>query len=426
MNYLEYQLKVSGLLLIFYAIFWFFLRGSIHFKNKRIYILGSFILAFVVPFVKVNFTPVIPSGYYQNLPEVIIEAYSSHKPAIHYFDILPAVLLIIISFLFLYHLVKQIITIYVLIDISETYDYNGLKIVETEGQEAFTFFHYIFIGKQISPEDRSIILEHESIHASKLHSIDLLLVNLVMLMQWFNPAVWLFKRAMKQNHEYEADRILLNQGTEVLSYQQLLLNQAFQTQGVRFSSFNYNSFIKNRIKMMTKTKSSAGRTRFLLAIVMSLFAASIFSFKSETITHVENEIIKKPSQVINSILPKDTIKTVKEKSTGKENMPYLAVDDPATFNGKDLVEFNKYVMSSVKYPEEAMKNKWEGKVYVQFVVETDGSIKDADVLRSTGHKILDDEAVRVIKNGPKWKPAMYKGNYVRQIFTFPVVFKITE
>jgi TonB family protein len=250
-----------------------------------------------------------------------------------------------------------------------------------------------------------------------MHSFDLALVNLCLLIQWFNPVLWFFRTALKANHEYEADKVMLSNGVPVSDYQELLLNQMFQTRGVQFSSFNYNSFIKNRIQMMTKC-SAAGKTRFLLATIFSFIVVTAFAFKAEEVTKRVPVLIPKVDAKSKPVVVlKDTIK--KEK-------PFLVVDEPAKFQGKGLEAFNDYIIANVKYPAEAIKAKMKGKVYAQFEVNKKGEVVNVRILRSCGYPILDEEAVRVLKSSPLWSPAKDKGRFVGQLFTMPVVFTLTK
>jgi periplasmic protein TonB len=212
---------------------------------------------------------------------------------------------------------------------------------------------------------------------------------------------------MRENHEFEVDSIVLHQGIEIHRYHNLLINTLFRTTRINFSSFKHSSLIKNRIKMMTKIPT-AGKTRFLFATVLSLILVGSFAFTSEQLNFgVSNNFYG--SSI--SKQPKDT--TV-----------YMEVDEPATFMGKDLSEFNIYVAQHVKYPVEAGKSKFQGKVFVQFIVESNGKVEVIKVLRSSGYKILDEEALRVIKVAPSWVPGKKDNKVVRQSFTLPVVFAL--
>ena len=101
---------------------------------------------------------------------------------------------------------------------------------------------------------------------------------------------------------------------------------------------------------------------------------------------------------------------------------FSIVEEPAQFPGGDDA-LSKFIHENIKYPREAIKNKISGTVYVQFVVEKDGSISDVKVVRGIGGG-CDEEAVRVVKSMPKWEPGKQRGVPVRVYFTLPIEFKL--
>lgn len=107
-----------------------------------------------------------------------------------------------------------------------------------------------------------------------------------------------------------------------------------------------------------------------------------------------------------------------------EAIPFQLVEQKPSFNGRDANEFSKWVNSHLKYPEDAKKNGITGRVTLQYSIEADGRIADVKVIRSSGNKALDAEALRVVSMSPKWKPGMQKGNPVRVTYTFPVIFQL--
>ena len=95
-----------------------------------------------------------------------------------------------------------------------------------------------------------------------------------------------------------------------------------------------------------------------------------------------------------------------------------------TFNGKEAsLGFREYVGANLKYPEEAAKKGIQGTVYVQFIVEASGEVSNVKVLRGTNPS-LDQEAIRIVKNSPRWTPGKQRGKNVRVSFTFPIKFKL--
>ncbi|MBQ7773040.1 MAG: energy transducer TonB [Bacteroidales bacterium] len=103
---------------------------------------------------------------------------------------------------------------------------------------------------------------------------------------------------------------------------------------------------------------------------------------------------------------------------------YAMVDEKPMFQGGDAGKFSLWVFSQIKYPEEAFKNKVMGKTILQFTIAKDGKVKNTRILRGSGSKLLDDEALRVVSSSPEWTPGKDEGKPVDVIFTFPVVFKL--
>ena len=107
-----------------------------------------------------------------------------------------------------------------------------------------------------------------------------------------------------------------------------------------------------------------------------------------------------------------------------EPISFAEVEQKPSFQSGDANAFTKWVFGQLKYPEEAIKQQVEGRVTLQFTIAKDGKVKDVKVARSSGSKILDDEAVRIVSMSPQWEPGKHKGEPVDVRFTFPLVFKL--
>ena len=107
-----------------------------------------------------------------------------------------------------------------------------------------------------------------------------------------------------------------------------------------------------------------------------------------------------------------------------ENVAFSAVDEKPMFQGAEAGTFALWVSGQIKYPDEAYKNNVQGRVAMNFVIATDGKVKDVRVLRSSGNELLDNEAIRVISMSPDWTPGKVDGKAVNVSYVFPVVFKL--
>ena len=167
-----------------------------------------------------------------------------------------------------------------------TIENDVIMVKMDEEVPPFSFFRFVFFNREaVSLSGFGQIIAHEKVHINQHHSLDLLLAHTITIFQWFNPFVWLINNAMKTNHEYIADRNVVEQGYELFDYQSLLLKQIISIRSVELVN-NFNLInIKKRIAMMTKIKSGiAAQLKALVVIPTAIF---IFFFFAE-ITFVNN------------------------------------------------------------------------------------------------------------------------------------------
>ena len=258
----------------------------------------------------------------------------------------------------------------------------------------FSYFKHIVISEQDYRDNPREILIHEKAHIRLRHSYDVVFMGLVTLFQWWNPAAWLLCRELRQVHEYEADEAVLNEHVDVKQYQLLLIRKSVGDQLFSMAnSFNYQS-LKKRIRMMTINKSSRWNQLRALAAV-PVIALALLAFAN-------------PKTEAASVVP--------------DNKVYETVEQMPEFPGGEEAMIN-FLSQNVHYPETAIKNKIEGRVLVQFVVEKTGEIGDIKIARSVDPE-LDAEAIRVVKSLPKFIPGRVKGKPVAVWYTLPLTFKL--
>ena len=119
----------------------------------------------------------------------------------------------------------------------------------------------------------------------------------------------------------------------------------------------------------------------------------------------------------------DYVEEVEEEVIEEEAIPFQLVEEKPSFNGGDANEFSKWVNGRLQYPEIAKENGVQGRVTLQFTVETDGRVTNVKVLRGVDPS-LDAEAVKVVSSSPKWKPGKQRDRAVRVTYTFPVIFQL--
>jgi len=157
---------------------------------------------------------------------------------------------------------------------------DGVKLVKMDEEvPPFSFFRFVFLHSETTSHSGfSQILAHEKVHIVQRHSLDLILAHLLTIIQWFNPFAWLINNAMKTNHEYIADRSVVDQGYELFDYQSLLLKQMISIRSVELVN-NFNLInIKKRIAMMTRIKSGlAAQMKALVVIPAAMFVFFFFA-----------------------------------------------------------------------------------------------------------------------------------------------------
>lgn len=179
----------------------------------------------------------------------------------------------------------------------------GAKVIRFEKKiSPFSFLNYIFISNEEYPEaELSKIISHEKVHIRQRHSVDILLLELLLIFQWFNPFVWLYKRAIKNTHEYLADQETLDSGINMADYQYSLLNQALNEKSFEITN-SYNLFIKKRITMMKKRRSTR-LSMLKLVIALPIFAFLFSAFALDT-NKLKTVVTGKEPEMITDTLPK--------------------------------------------------------------------------------------------------------------------------
>jgi TonB family protein len=407
---------------ILYVVYWIFLRNDTFHMVNRFYLLLAALLSVLVPLFKIdlnNLGPVRSVMIYLDpiiiTPEKIGNTTSSSLDWVSIAGIvyLTGVIIFLARFIF------QLVQLWTLARRFGIRRSNGITVVFTDRTfSPFSFFNLIFLNTPEREEDLQPILEHEQVHVHQRHSVDLLVVELVTLLQWFNPFIWLTGRSLKTIHEFLADQGALKTGISKADYQQLLLDRAMGIQ-VNNLTNNFNvSLIKKRIIMMTKTSSTA-IARLKLAVAFPALFAVLILISGGSFNQILAQAQKQETK-------KETAKPAVADPTQASAEPeiFTVVEKmPEYTGGQDaLIDF---LRKNIKYPEAALKQGIEGTVYLTFVVRASGDVSNVKVLRGID-KACDTEAVRVVKLMPKWKPGEYKGKPVNVQFNLPIKFKLDK
>ena len=263
----------------FTVVFILFLRNERFFFLNRIYLIVGILTSFFFPLVSVHYTVVLPVfRNFQSDSAVVTEVQKAGSSVMPDLRIILTLLYVSGVLLVLTLILKQARAVVRAIKKSEIISLSQVKLIKTPDYTyAFSFFSYVFVNPSITDIETEEIMNHELVHIRQKHWFDLLLVELLCMLQWFNPLVWIYVRFMRQNHEYLADEVALQRTSNPAIYRAVLLNQIVGAPVVSLTnSFNY-SRNKKRFTMMKNIISSPYRKMKIL-LILPVFAIVLYAF----------------------------------------------------------------------------------------------------------------------------------------------------
>jgi bla regulator protein BlaR1 len=252
---MEYLLKVSAVIIIFYGIYKLFLQRDTFFESNRWFLLVGLISSLLIPFIVIPiYVDYVPSLYNITITEDV--SIQNHDKLFNILDYLPFIYGLGVLF-FLSRFSIQLLSLIKIIHENEGFEKDGFIFIETQKSTSpFSFFKWIVYNPTtFSQTELQHIIEHEKTHAKQFHSVDIILSQLFCVLLWFNPFIWFYNKDLKQNLEFIADKRTINQNHCKKSYQYTLLKTSMPSHQMALSNHFYNSLIKKRIVMLHKSKS---------------------------------------------------------------------------------------------------------------------------------------------------------------------------
>ena len=475
-----YLIKINVALMLLYGFYRLTVSRDTFFGLRRLTLWLIYAVALMVPALNLEYwvrdTPTMVSmaNVYADTfyPVVVVKAQAS---GITWMDMLLGIYWVGVAVLSL-RLVWQLFSIIRLVVISRKQEVEGIMVHLLKGEGSpFSFFRWVFMypstleGKQLHE-----VMVHECTHVSGLHSLDTLFSELFSIACWFNPFAWLMKQEVRMNLEYLADESVLSDGNARKSYQYHLLGLAYRqpNESTKIAN-NFNLLpLKKRIKMMNKRRTSEiGKAKYLLfaplagALLMVSNIESVAREIGEQIPEVA-EVQQKAEQALNADVAvanpmakdavemmnpaeaeemeadkaaeaaliaveqakqaaEEKVKTKPQTDTTKKKNSWDCIPETMPYFPGGNVLMLKYLADNIKYPASAVKAKKQGRVIVGFIVQKDGSITHAKIVRSIDPE-LDAEALRVVKGMPKWTPGTQLGKPVSVKYTLPVKFSLQK
>ncbi|WP_159022885.1 M56 family metallopeptidase [Formosa sp. L2A11] len=279
---MEYFIKASAVLCIFYFCYILLLQKETFFNANRWFLLSGLLISGLLPFIiipiYVNETPI------QFNINDFATVESTEETIIFNWMRLASVLYGLGVIFFLVRFCIEILSLRSFFKSEATTQDNGFKISETQKEiSPFSFFkHIVYNPSQFNETELTHILNHEKIHASQYHSIDILLSKIATIIFWCNPIIWLYKKALIQNLEFIADSKSIAQQSSSKTYQKVLLKTLVPSHQMALTTNFYNSLIKKRILMLNTSKSKSVHA-FKYAVIAPLLLAFIMSFNTKTV-----------------------------------------------------------------------------------------------------------------------------------------------
>ena len=495
-SYLNYLIEANLGLLLFYAIYLLLLKNENQFGFKRAYLLGSLIASLLFPLINLS-TPssqLIPSLSNLTtthwLPEITIyangpiaESTATVQTSV-WLWIVYAYLTGLVLFFVLF--VVRVASLIALFHSAKKHSWRNYTVAESEkGHGSFSFFHFIFLGKasELNEQEKQEVLLHEEVHAQKIHSFDIVLVNILGIVFWFNPIVRFYRNSLVQVHEFEADARSV-EGRDVNAYCNLLAKVALQSNGYTLANHFTNSLTLKRITMMKTIRKKIQQWKVATAALAIATVFVVVACQDQVIQDIKDVTSKSTmidpenytdqvKQLVSKLQTENPSKsffvmelteadaqkkfeeleaeykgifkglvvgevkgnsgrfTIFEKGersnrlsemTMAEGEVFSIVEETASPIGGYPVLY-EYIGKNLKYPQQARTQGIEGKVFIEFVVNVDGTLSDFVAIKGIGAG-CDQEAMNVLKKSPLWNPGKQNGKAVRQRMVIPINFKL--
>ncbi len=484
----DFLIKSTLSLAVLLAVYFLILEKEKMHQFNRFYLLFAILFSFAIPFITIEIIQEIP--HQETAPSIIPMEGTTSIPIIknhtNYWLIAAWSFYGIITLVLLVRFILNIWKLNARTKSNSAIDYKNAKLVLLEEKTLpYTFLNTIFIN-ETDYHNRKIEAElytHELIHVSQKHTFDILFIETLKVIFWFNPIFIFYKKAIQLNHEFLADEKVVKSHNNVPFYQNLLISKANANPTYYLASNLNYSVTKKRLIMMTKN-TSAARALLKKGIVIPLLAALVFSLCTKTVAqetskkdgkniYVNGEAFYKkttfkikdekgkvvakkkysdltakqkklaPPLVIRSYNDKPLSEKEITKKIKKEEPKTFIIDefdpkniktkqqDPnAIYTKNGLTEnpefpggmkaFYKFIEENFITPKIPGDVKLTEKVYLTFIIEADGTLSSYRILRDNYGYGAGEEAVRVLKLSPKWTPGTIQGEPVRTLYSLPI------
>jgi beta-lactamase regulating signal transducer with metallopeptidase domain len=356
---LIYLVKVSGAFALFYLCYKLFLSKDTYFVRNRFYLLGCMIFSLVVPFIKITVKTVKVNAISEIVPVVTNTQVDGLPVKDHFWPLILGITLFIYTIGVLFFLIRLIRAysqaIGIILKAERSKFYELILAITQQTESPFSLFKWLVIPKNTTNHpDFENIVQHESIHSRQYHSVDLFMAEIIVVFQWFNPFVWMMKKAVIENHEYFVDKALLRKGVNVRQYQYSLLSFVTASGGQLAVANHFNAnLLKKRIRMMNTTQSPRWqRIKNVLILVSAVIVVlTTVSFETKVIAQTSQDspvvIIHKQKDTPEQLLKMNPV-GFKSVAVLKDSLAVALYGEEGR-NGAIIVEFKDTVLNNTMF-----------------------------------------------------------------------------
>ena len=477
-SFLIYEGKVAVALLVFYLFYRFLLKKETFHRFNRVVLVGTAVLSFLLPLCIITIRKPVETAPAEldisALPEMVPMAGERVTLSQPWWQVALILLFFAgVAFVLIRILVSVLSILRIIRHGRQVLEEDGCRVIVTERDiDPFSWMRYIVLSRKDWEGSNATIIAHEKAHITYGHSVELLLVDILSACQWFNPAIWMLRSDLQELHEYEADDAVLRSGANLRDYQYLLIRKAVGKSGYSVANSLNHSILKNRITMMSKSKSPLRRglrVLYLLPLVclgIGLQAKTVYVPTDKDSENYQNPLIilreawgqekeitkaeydaldqgrinsvqmltddaafKKYGDkaahgviVVNLKAPMEMDEIVVVSYRGEdEPIPFrLVPDQMPSFQGGGLNEFSKWLCRRIDVPKDCAHS---GTMRISFEVQADGTVGDIEVTESVCPE-LDALVTNLIRQSPKWEPGTAGGKPVATNLKLPIIFQV--
>ncbi len=299
LEFLKYDLKVAVLIAIFYLFYRLLLSRDTFHRLNRVVLLATAVASFVLPLCVFTFHHTVVLESVRSSVAIGKPLATIVEPSMTWWQMAVVAVFFLGVLIVVGHVVWSVVQVVRLIMHSERHPQaDGVVIAVTHKQVSpFSWMRYIVLNVADFEHQDPAIMAHERAHIRRRHSLDVLLVDTLTALQWFNPAIWMLRQDLRAIHEYEADAAVLSQGINMRQYLYLLIQKAVVSGGYSIANGITHSTLKNRIKMMLNHKKSNGKSWLKLLALLPILG-TFLALNAETVTEYvyqnpQKKIVKK-------------------------------------------------------------------------------------------------------------------------------------